>query len=335
MSFKKLEYSKIKTCLNQRIPVNDFMNLKSHNLSPSIISYENQQKIYELLEEIITLNPYYVKLFLKQYITLIESSEDEVEILEELYELYCSEEILNAIESDPYSNDILKYSIGRNTISIKETPKIISGNGTTGLRTWEAALYLSHYLNSSRCAINFDDKKICELGTGTGLVSLSLLKNQGNLGEVIFTDGDSSLIENLNDTFKLNNINQSNTIKTQQLLWGTTNPLNEETFIQNVPDSEIVIAADVTYDSSILPQLCSTLFDFLKNGTELILIAATIRNELTIKDWEIKLDRWFGKLGWEILEECNEPNVVNEEIWFKSGTPPIKLYKIFASSSNI
>lgn len=300
-----------------------------------ILDDATQYKLLPQLLALIDINPYYVKFFLKKYIHTLESTNNEV--IEDIYELYCSEAILNAVEMSPNEVDTILYPIGgfwaenvsnNGLVVIKETPKVISGNGTTGLRTWEAALYLANYLNSN--PIEFKNKSICELGTGTGLVGLALAKYYHNeinpIREIIFTDGDASLIENLSKAFQINDLVINSTIKTQQLLWGTTNPNNSE-FIQTPPSVDYIVAADVTYDSSILPQLCSTINDFFNIGTKSAFIAATVRNEGTLDDWEEELQKWFTG-NFRVIEKCDQPALIESNCWFKYTTPEIRIYEI-------
>lgn len=331
---RTLTYHKLISCLNQRISVFDFMGT-STELS-LILDDETQRKLIPQLVSLQKLNAYYTKSFIKKYIQLIESKNEEV--IEELYELYCKEEILNAVEMGPTDPDTALYSIGgfsteqdssNSLVLVQETPKLISGKGTTGLRTWEAALYFANYLNSN--PINFHDQSICELGTGTGLVGLALAKNYHRdilpLKEITFTDGDAYVIENLSTTFQLNSLTSNiPTIRTQQLLWGTTSPSHPD-FVLDPPFADYLIAADVTYDSSVLPLLCSTINDFFRNGTKMALIAATVRNENTLADWEQELHAWFGS-NYKVSNKCDLPELISSNCWFKNGTPEIRIYQI-------
>lgn len=66
-------------------------------------------------------------------------------------------------------------------IFIAESPNVISANGSTGHRTWEAALALSDYILTEFSSNNLTDEdlgsswipsQIIELGAGTGLAGL-------------------------------------------------------------------------------------------------------------------------------------------------------------------
>lgn len=330
---RTITYAKLISCLNQRVPVYDFLN-PSNDVS-AIFSDEVQHELIPHLLTLTKINPYYVKTFLKKYIQTIELANNEV--AEEIYELYCDQGILNAVEKPPTEMDAILYPVGgfrsdqepkNGLVVIEETPKIISGNGTTGLRTWEAALYLANFLNSNN--VDLANKRICELGTGTGLVGLALAKyyhqEVSPIKKIIFTDGDASLIDTLATTLQINGLAVDDTILTQQLLWGTTNP-DQDDFMLRPPAADCLIAADVTYDSSILPLLCSTINDFFTNGTKLALIAATVRNTDTISDWEKELQIWFGG-NYSIIEKTENPALIDSICWFKSNTPEIRIYKI-------
>lgn len=317
-----LTYPIVRACLNQRIPITDFL----HYDVSAILDEHTQQQLHNDLLQISKTNPFYVKSFLTRYIRILEA---QGEVAEELYELVCDPNILGAQELSPTTTDVLHYVVGETaTVSIQETPKVISGQGTTGLRTWEAALYLLNLLNTPGALPSVQDIKglrIVELGTGTGLVSLALLKCRDlhQFSEIVLTDGDSALIEKLQATFDLNDIHDS-TVKSQQLLWGTTNPKSPD-FIQEAPTADIVVAADVTYDKLIVPQLCDTLADFFAGGTRFALVAATARNLETLAVWETEISFRFS---WSIESVAEDPHLLGWGCWFKQGTPEICIYKI-------
>lgn len=298
-------------CLHQRIPPAEFVG----RLGSDATSYESQEAMLLVLEEIAKHNAFYVKTFLKPYMRLIERSG---EVADGMYELCCDERVLGAVD-DATLVDVVRYPVGGfgttgPTICIKEQPRLILGQGTTGLRTWEAALFLANYLGN----YNLCGKTVCELGAGTGLVSLAILKTQAQVN-VVLTDGDASLIHNLHDTFVLNGIAPA---RSQQLLWGTTTRGSPD-FIQPVPHADIVVAADVTYDTSILPQLVATIGDFLACGTERVIIAATVRNAETTHAFE----RLLAPYSWSIEHMCEDPHAIGTP-YFRAGTAPIKVYTI-------
>lgn len=313
--------------IEQRVPA------KYISFTVDDLKYDSQLEFVNSIQTVLPLNTYYVKTVLKEYIKHIESSNEDTS--NELYELYCDPEVLNSKELDPEQTDVIKYFISgfnqqysgddMDTITIKETPKLISGSNTTGLRTWEAALYLSNFLNGKDSPpYKLKNKTVMEIGCGTGLVSLALAKNYhrkiDNIKRLIMTDGSTNVFDNLQETLRLNELNDSSIIQCQQLIWG------ENTTIED--DVDFLVAADITYDTRILDPLCQTIQDlFANNNLQFAVIAATVRNMDTIKEWELKLDVWFaGK--WLVRATESDPHSIQSNCWFNVNTPQIRIYEI-------
>lgn len=286
---------RLRNNLLQRVPIQELV-------IPLTI---NSELLFATLQEIKQYNGHYVKIFLDK---LFRESDID---LDEFYDLFA--ELMMSRPKSATDEDLIIYNINDKMIKINETPRLISGNGTTGLRTWEAAIYLSNYL------VNLDlkDKNVLELGSGTGLVSLSLIKNE-NFNNLIITDGDSNLIEQLNKNFKSNGIQLPiDNIKCQSLWWG------QDEFPDNV---NTVIAADVTYDAEIIPNLVQCLKEGLAASVEECLIAATIRNEDTIKVFEEEITK--NGLNFQIASQVVKPSQL-ENSWYSQLSPEIRIYRVF------
>lgn len=79
-------------------------------------------------------------------------------------------------------------------IHIPERPNLISYEGTTGTKTWPAALHLGTYLSrEGRHLVTM--KRVLELGAGTGL--LSILCNLYEATFVLATDGTHKLVRDM------------------------------------------------------------------------------------------------------------------------------------------
>lgn len=306
-------------CLKLRIPTSDFIDQVSAN--DVLRTDHSQSQVLLTLQRIVPHNPFYVKRFLSQYIKILEASET---IDEGLYELYCEGTILNAQELPPTQPDLLEYNVGDDVlVTIRETPRVISGAGTTGLRTWEAALYLLDYLTRRRSEVDLFEKNIVELGAGTGLVSLALLANREVLrfSSITVTDGNTALLTTFGETMLLNSLDNVSRVKVEQLVWGSKT--GEE--LVYLPKADVVLGADVTYDALVVPLLCETIDGFFALGTSLVLIAATIRNLDTIAVWEQELTARFL---WKVSEKQENPYKDNTAYWFSKGTPEIRIYEI-------
>ncbi|MCJ1299468.1 hypothetical protein MMC08_002260 [Hypocenomyce scalaris] len=167
-------------------------------------------------------------------------------------------------------------------ITLLEARSLLASSGTTGLRTWEAALYLGAYLFSSNGGDLVAGKNIVELGAGTGFVSILCAKHIG-AKHVLATDGDGGVIDDLASNIYINGLDGSGLIDTAVLKWG--HALTDEMFQcgEEPLNYNVVLGADVTYDKSSIPALVSTLRDIFDryNGARAI-ISATIRNQQTL-----------------------------------------------------
>lgn len=126
------------------------------------------------------------------------------------------------------------------TVTTLESRSIISASGTTGLRTWEAALHLSNYL-SLRAPDLIDGKHVLELGSGTGLMSIFCAKHL-KARHVAATDGDEGIVDSLKENIFLNGLEGDSRIESLVLRWGW--PLNETTFADESP-FDVVLGADL------------------------------------------------------------------------------------------
>lgn len=235
-------------------------------------------------------NPFYTKTIVKTLIDNLALFDEEdtgsgikvlpasdVWLSEWLYEKYV--ELVNVKQPDPTTKDVIQYPIAEDVeVKIEETPYLISASGTTGFRTWEAALYLSHYLTTQCSQLIGDRCRVLELGAGTGLVSAALcLKYVDKLAHVYVTDGDSQLTPQLSSNFRLNAIDTSN-VTFRRLWW------NEDPVPRNI---DYVVAADVTYDSSVIHDLCQCIRQCLsQESCKSCFVSATVRNEDTTNAFE-------------------------------------------------
>jgi hypothetical protein len=113
----------------------------------------------------------------------------------------------------------------RKQITTFESRGLIYGSGSTGFRTWEAALHLGTYLFSGSSDISsllsVRGKRVVELGAGTGFLSLLCLKHLG-AARVLMTDGNAKLVDVFNGPCLKQNglIRGKDAIEGRQWLWG-------------------------------------------------------------------------------------------------------------------
>ena len=105
------------------------------------------------------------------------------------------------------------------TITTLEARTLLASSGTTGLRTWEAALYLGTYLSTADGAALLKDKKVIELGAGTGFLSILCAKHLG-ASYVLTTDGSGEVVDDIVTNLYLNGLDRSGVIDPIVLKWG-------------------------------------------------------------------------------------------------------------------
>jgi len=102
-----------------------------------------------------------------------------------------------------YTAPLQSPPIPERTITILESRGLILSGGTTGNRTWEAALHLGSFLASPAGEALVHGKRVIELGAGTGFLSLFCARHLGVKG-IVATDREPFLIENMRECARLN-----------------------------------------------------------------------------------------------------------------------------------
>uniref|UniRef100_A0A3B3X2L5 Uncharacterized protein n=1 Tax=Poecilia mexicana TaxID=48701 RepID=A0A3B3X2L5_9TELE len=168
-------------------------------------------------------------------------------------------------------------------ISLLENVAVIS-EGTTGLVTWEAALYLAEWALENPQV--FTGRSVLELGSGVGLTGITVCRSCSPV-RFVFSDCHAAVLEKLRENVRLNGLGcgKSPSVTVDQLDW-TTAP--EEQIRRIRPDT--VIAADVVYDPEVAGSLADLLLKILKcSAAAEILICSTIRNPETYGGFKLRL----------------------------------------------
>ncbi len=167
-------------------------------------------------------------------------------------------------------------------ITLLESPSLLASSGTTGFRTWEAALFLGAYLASFGGNHFITNRNVIELGAGTGFLSILCAKHLG-AKIVLATDGSREVVTDLKTNLDLNKLDEGGLFRTAVLQWG-------HTLINSVADCrdanavfDLAIGADVTYDLNSIPPLIATIQDLFELYPSLqVIISATVRNRETL-----------------------------------------------------
>jgi predicted nicotinamide N-methyase len=180
-----------------------------------------------------------------------------------------------------YTVSSLAGEIRNPAITLLEARNLLSAAGTTGLRTWEASLHLGSYLTTPSCVTPIAGKTVLELGAGTAYVSILCAKFL-RAAHVTATDGAEEVVEDMSTNFYLNGLQDAAVINATDLKWGHALVGGEHEAWNAGRQVDVVLAADVTYDNTVLPSLVATMLDLVElfPGVD-ILLAATIRQERT------------------------------------------------------
>ncbi|KAI2465410.1 FAM86A protein [Annulohypoxylon bovei var. microspora] len=208
-------------------------------------------------------------------------------------------------------------------VTLLESRNLISASGTTGLRTWEAALHLGQFLSTNPSIIR--DKTVLELGAGTGYLSILCAKFLAPT-TVIASDGSDDVVANLPENFFLNGLQESEMIRAMDVKWGHALVGTEDEHWNSGRPIDVVLAADVTYDKSIIPALIGTLEELVGMFPQIaIFIAATERNRET---FNVFLD--VCKVNHLDVEEINYgiPRRQDQQGPFYSDQVPIRICRI-------
>lgn len=125
------------------------------------------------------------------------------------------------------------------TVITSESRGLILSSGTTGFRTWEAALHLGTYLASTsqtEAQFQLQGKRVLELGAGTGFLSLFIAKHL-KPEIVVATDREPTLIESITDCAGKNRL-QDGVLVPGLWEWGTSSSFGDMEF-------DIVLGADL------------------------------------------------------------------------------------------
>ncbi|XP_027628836.1 protein-lysine N-methyltransferase EEF2KMT isoform X1 [Tupaia chinensis] len=195
----------------------------------------------------------YARAFLSELIKKHEATHTEP--LDELYEALA--EVLTAEESAQCHRSYLLPS--GDSVTLSESTAIVS-HGTTGLVTWDAALYLAEWALENPAA--FTHRTVLELGSGAGLTGLAICKTCRPRAYV-FSDCHGRVLQQLRGNILLNGFSlqpdvtadsERPVVTVAQLDWDVAT-VPQLSALQ--PD--VVIAADVLYCPDAILSLVGVL----------------------------------------------------------------------------
>ncbi|XP_070778974.1 protein-lysine N-methyltransferase EEF2KMT isoform X1 [Enoplosus armatus] len=220
------------------------------------------------------------RLFLSELIRRQEAA--GCDPLDELYDALA--EVVGAEETaECYKSYLLP---GGDAVSLLENVALIS-EGTTGLVTWEAALYLAEWALDHRQL--FTGRTVLELGSGVGLTGITICRSCSP-NRYVFSDCHHSVLQKLRNNVQLNGLSETATVGVEEMDWTAA---TEEQLEQIGADT--VIAADVVYDPDVVGSLVKLLSKILRCPSPEVppevLVCSTIRNPETYSGFKQQLEK--------------------------------------------
>jgi predicted nicotinamide N-methyase len=216
------------------------------------------------------------------------------------------------------------------SIYIEEARNLLAARGTTGLRVWDASLHLAYFLSTEGASL-IRDKTVLELGAGTGLLSI-LCAGPLQAHQVIATDGDADVVENIESNAALNPAlhNRPATEKNLEakvLDWADTLALSQVLQHEgNKASLDVVLGADITYAVELLDPLVNMLSVLNGEYPKVdIVISTVIRNEDTFTAFV----NTCAKAGFSISTipfDC--PSLDQQRGFFHRTTPQIRIVRL-------
>ncbi|KAL8766041.1 MAG: hypothetical protein Q9209_007070 [Squamulea sp. 1 TL-2023] len=188
-----------------------------------------QQWIYDNMfnRENVSIYPPYAFRVLKKLLFILEAAiedPEEDEILDDLANCFAS--MLTKTTRDGLESIQKKRPVTYTApiahsdapaVTVLEAPNLLSSNGDTGNRTWDAALFLATFLfGDGRHFVQ--NKSILELGAGLGFVSVLCGKHL-KARHVLITDASEPVLCTAQQNIEINGVDDI--VKTAVLKWGS------------------------------------------------------------------------------------------------------------------
>ncbi|KAH0561535.1 hypothetical protein KQX54_017508 [Cotesia glomerata] len=276
-------------------------------LSPEIQSLILEQIMNDSLLKKYPVKNNYLKNFLRLLIKRLESDNEEID--DSLYEIFCQHLSLEDSRMN-YRHFLIDPD---KRVIIKESRTIVS-DGTTGLCSWQAAEVLAEWCIENK--IFLAGKSIVELGSGVGLTGITVLKTC-RPKSYTFTDCHPRVLDLLEENIELNELKKADEtiVQVEELAWESISEHKEA----NWTSPDIILAADVVYDSSVFSSLINAIYVLLKNSINFAIIGVTVRNQDTLEGFLRELEK--HKLGYKELP-------LPEYKIFEAASVPVKIIRI-------
>ncbi|CAF1045108.1 unnamed protein product [Adineta ricciae] len=266
-------------------------------------NYLLEQTFDNLLFAAWSLRVKYREMLLKTIITWLEKQAN-LEVNSRWYELIAEFAGRGASEQE-WCHTI--FILDNNQFVIHRQSTALLSHGLTGLSSWPASIFLGDYLMNRIDLVR--NKRIIELGAGSGLLGLALLKYSNDISSYTFTDYSPMILNLLRQNALLNYSDEqliAKSVNIEELDWNHC--LTE---IVNTDSYDFILAADVVYDPSIIENLVKTIRILLQNNrASCAYIANAIRNDSTYNQFQKTLIQSSIKVHPIAKETCQSIEIL-------------------------
>ena len=141
-------------------------------------------------------------------------------------------------------------------LSVKLTEQtLFKADGGEGLHLWEASVVLTRYCLQNKEI--FKNKNIIELGTGCGLLGISILKQIPVIGHYSFSDYQESVIDNLKTNLIRNKLKENKKYDILKLDWRDYEKIDLK--------YDIILGSELIYQGGYIQELAKLINKLLKD----------------------------------------------------------------------
>ena len=157
------------------------------------------------------------------------------------------EELLKLKEISIYINKDLSVKLNQQTL--------FTADGGEGLHLWEASVVLTRYCLQNKDI--FKNKSVIELGTGCGLLGISILKQIPLISHYTFSDYQDSVLNNLNNNLAKNNLKDNKKYDILKLDWRDYEKIDLK--------YDIILGSELIYQGGFIKELAKLINKLLKD----------------------------------------------------------------------
>lgn len=166
-----------------------------------------------------------------------------------------AQQLSSIIYTAPLQPGTSAAPISERRINILENRGVLLASGTTGNRTWEASLHLGSFLSTPPGKALVHGKRVIELGSGTGFLSLFCARYLG-VKSVVATDREPFLIENMRTCARLNSPNGDGDIPFYPAIWDWDTPLQKTQEMSSMTgdgklEFDVALGADLVFPQTL------------------------------------------------------------------------------------